>query len=179
MDIPILIAILGIVVLCLVTLRESGSVLKAWKNIRRKDGDKGDLETDPSTKKESFGSNSSQPHYADVFPPSRRDALAQLPQDAMKGSGMSALQLSELPPNYEKLTPDKSVSDTDEMLDRTTPTGFTVEEIRRLGDFPDYATLSGLPLPEPHTNFDINNARHRPYRPFRWPYHQTMCKLLT
>jgi hypothetical protein len=59
---------------------------------------------------------------------------------------------------------------------QTSPTGFTISEIRQIGDFPDYAALSGIPLPEPLVNFDINYAKARPYRPFRWPYHQTMCK---
>jgi hypothetical protein len=54
------------------------------------------------------------------------------------------------------------------------PTGFTVSEILQIGDFPDYAALSGFPLPEPAMNFDIETAKSRPFRPFRWPYHQTM-----
>jgi hypothetical protein len=57
-----------------------------------------------------------------------------------------------------------------------TPCDFTVEDIEALGDFPDYATLSGIPLPEPYHDFDIKKAKPRPYRPFRWAYHQTMCK---
>jgi hypothetical protein len=59
-----------------------------------------------------------------------------------------------------------------------TPCGFSVDEIKALGDFPDYAKLSGIPLPEPYPNFDISNALPRPYRPFRWAYHQTMCRWL-
>lgn len=56
-----------------------------------------------------------------------------------------------------------------------TPTGFSAAEIRALGDFPNYAELSGVPLPEPYHQFDLAKARPRPYRPFRWAYHQTMC----
>ncbi|KAH7914672.1 hypothetical protein BJ138DRAFT_999554 [Hygrophoropsis aurantiaca] len=41
-------------------------------------------------------------------------------------------------------------------------------------DLPDYAQLSGFPAPRPIPNFDITNAKPRPYRPFRWEYHQTM-----
>ena len=55
--------------------------------------------------------------------------------------------------------------------------GFTMEEIRALGDFPDYATLSGVPLPEAYPEFDIRTAKPRPFRPVRWAYHQTMCTL--
>lgn len=56
-----------------------------------------------------------------------------------------------------------------------TPTGFSVQEVKALGDFPDYATLSGIPLPSAYHQFDIDKALPRPYRPFRWAYHQTMC----
>ncbi|GES64239.1 HRQ family protein [Aspergillus terreus] len=55
-----------------------------------------------------------------------------------------------------------------------TPTGFSVAEIKELGDFPDYAALSGVPLPGAYHEFDIEKALPRPYRPFRWSYHQTM-----
>ncbi|KAI6019653.1 hypothetical protein F5J12DRAFT_904094 [Pisolithus orientalis] len=37
---------------------------------------------------------------------------------------------------------------------------------------PDYAKLTGVPAPKPLHNFDA--ARARPYRPFRWEYHQNM-----
>jgi hypothetical protein len=56
-----------------------------------------------------------------------------------------------------------------------TPCGFSIDDIKALGDFTDYAKLSGVPLPEPYTTFEINKALPRPYRPFRWAYHQTMC----
>ena len=51
--------------------------------------------------------------------------------------------------------------------------GFKVGEVKALGDFPDYATLSGVPLPTA-AKFDVNHAAPRPYRPFRWNYHITM-----
>ena len=57
---------------------------------------------------------------------------------------------------------------------RYTPTGFSIEEIEALGDFPDYAELSGVPNPQPYKEFKIETAMPRPYRPFRWAYHQTM-----
>ena len=38
----------------------------------------------------------------------------------------------------------------------------------------DYFVLSGVPRPKPLLNFSITDARPRPYRPFRFPYHQTM-----
>lgn len=52
--------------------------------------------------------------------------------------------------------------------------GYSVREVKALGDFPDYAILSGIPLPNPWTEFDIEKSRPRPYRPLRWPYHQTL-----
>ena len=118
----------------------------------------------------------SQPAYHELFPPHRREALADLQSDALEGAGRSAMELSQLPPDHSKLVPDKACSNTDDLLHHTTATGFTVEEIRRLGDFPDYATLSGIPLPKAYHDFNIDTALSRPYRPFRWPYHQTMCK---
>lgn len=118
----------------------------------------------------------SQPGNDELFPPHRREALAELPSSAMRGPGKSAKELSQLPPDYSKLTPDKAVCNTDDLFDHTTATGFTVEEIRRLGDFPDYATLSDIPLPSEYKKFDIKTALPRPYRPYRWPYFQTMCK---
>src|SRR5690242_12370477 len=39
----------------------------------------------------------------------------------------------------------------------------------------DYFKLSGVPLPKPLHKFDLEKAKPRPYRPFRWQYHQTMC----
>jgi len=116
------------------------------------------------------------PDYKDVFPPSVRDALREshdyLP-DAVKGifddepirkphKAHKCLMPFDLP---LKGLP-KSVY---------TPTGFSIEEIRNLGDFPDYAALSGVPLPQPYKGFDIDKALPRPYRPLRWAYHQTMC----
>lgn len=118
------------------------------------------------------------PHYGDVFPPHRREALAELSPGALKGPGKSAKELSEIAPDYSKLTPDTEICNTDEFLQHATATGFTVEEIKRLGDFPDYATLSGVPLPDEYKEFDITGAKPRPYRPFRWAYHQTMCMLI-
>jgi hypothetical protein len=40
---------------------------------------------------------------------------------------------------------------------------------------PDFAQLTGFPHPKPVHDFNIACARPRPYRPFRWEYHQNMC----
>lgn len=115
------------------------------------------------------------PDYSDVFPPSRRTALAELKSDCLSGPGRSAKELSETEPDYSKRVPDNESLNTEVVSQLYTPTGFSVEEIRRLGDFPDYATLSGVPLPAEYVGFDVNKAKPRPYRPLRWAYHQTMC----
>lgn len=92
----------------------------------------------------------------------------------MKGAGKPTRELAEQAPDYSRRVPNNVKADAPDMWDHVTATGFTVEEIKRLGDFPDYATLSGVPLPQPYKDFDIANAQPRPYRPLRWPYHQTM-----
>lgn len=45
-----------------------------------------------------------------------------------------------------------------------------------LSPWPDYAALTGVPWPKPYDGFILHKALPRPYRPFRWPYHQTMCR---
>ncbi|KDR69010.1 hypothetical protein GALMADRAFT_272187 [Galerina marginata CBS 339.88] len=40
---------------------------------------------------------------------------------------------------------------------------------------PDYFKLSGVAPPTPLWDFDIDKAKPRPYRPFRWEYHQNMA----
>ncbi|KAJ7470323.1 hypothetical protein FB451DRAFT_332890 [Mycena latifolia] len=39
---------------------------------------------------------------------------------------------------------------------------------------PDYFALTGVRAPAPLLDFNIDEAKARPYRPFRWEYHQTM-----
>jgi hypothetical protein len=43
-------------------------------------------------------------------------------------------------------------------------------------DLTDYFALTGVLPPKPLLDFDIDKALPRPYRPFRWKYHQTMCE---
>ena len=57
-----------------------------------------------------------------------------------------------------------------------TPMEISIGEVKALGDFPDYSKLSGVPLPKAYKEFEIEKAIPRPYRPFRWAYHQTMCR---
>ncbi|KAA8903333.1 hypothetical protein FN846DRAFT_780086 [Sphaerosporella brunnea] len=70
-------------------------------------------------------------------------------------------------------TPPRSISPKPREKDHPN-TSRTAAEIAAFGRFPDYAKLSGVPLPKPYPEFDIHKALPRPYRPFRWAYHQTM-----
>ncbi|KAI1907176.1 hypothetical protein LOZ64_005983 [Ophidiomyces ophidiicola] len=117
----------------------------------------------------------SSPPYSKILPPSLREALYTVAKAGISDSQRAALAPQELADE----TMLRSILPMTESYKacigtRFTPTGFSTEEIKALGDFPDYATLSGVPLPEPYLEFDINKALPRPYRPFRWNYHQTM-----
>lgn len=113
------------------------------------------------------------PDYSDVFPPSRKIALAGIPGFAEK-VGKSQEELIASAEKRECVPLTTELCDAKKTM--CTPCEFTVAEIEALGDFPDYAILSGIPLPKPYDEFDIKKAIPRPYRPFRWAYHQTMCK---
>ncbi|RAH47855.1 heme-dependent oxidative N-demethylase family protein [Aspergillus brunneoviolaceus CBS 621.78] len=125
-----------------------------------------------STRPSSPASNEKQaaanggPSYVDALPPPRRQALAALPLAVpYQDIDEEEIKRHMLPMTADyRTSPDR----------RYTSTGFSVAELKALGDFPDYATLSGVPLPQPYRGFDIDRARPRPYRPFRWAYHQTM-----
>lgn len=113
--------------------------------------------------------------YKDSFPPSRREALADI-AETLPASQRKKLIGHEVDP---EIFANSLIQFTADYMEcdgmKYTPTGFSVDEIKALGDFPDYAELSGVPLPEPYHDFDIDKAIPRPYRPFRWAYHQTMC----
>ena len=113
--------------------------------------------------------------YKDVFPPSPReslpDAAKSLPLERQQRLRGSEVDDAELKKNVIPFT-----ADYRECGPSThTCMKVSMDEIRALGDFPDYASLSGIPLPEPYKEFKIETATFRPYRPFRWAYHQTMC----
>lgn len=102
---------------------------------------------------------------ADILPPSRRPAL---PDHFTLERHDSVSFVLERQVDME--VDSKSYEPT-----HCTPTAITIDEIDSLGRFPDYASLSGVPLPQPYPEFNIDTALPRPYRPFRWHYHQTMC----
>lgn len=106
--------------------------------------------------------------YADTLPPQGRQALAALPEFA---TGIHEVDEEKVLKHILPMTVDYTTCGED----RYTPMGFSMAEIKALGDFPDYAKLSGVPLPREYPEFKIEKALPRPYRPFRWGYHQTMC----
>jgi hypothetical protein len=114
--------------------------------------------------------------WLDTFAPTRRDALVEaaksLPLEQRKKISSEEASQDVLKKSIMPFTTDYTKCDGS----KYTATGISIDEIRALGDFPDYAELSGVPLPEAYTEFNIETAMPRPYRPFRWAYHQTMCK---
>lgn len=121
-----------------------------------------------SPDKKEAKSTTSPPTYNHALPPSRRAAMLQLKEATIPWHEMNEAEMQK---NMLPMTADYRSSPGK----LYTPTGFSVDDIKSLGDFPDYATLSGVPLPSPYPEHDIDKATPRPYRPFRWAYHQTMC----
>ncbi|KAF2225145.1 hypothetical protein BDZ85DRAFT_233593 [Elsinoe ampelina] len=101
-----------------------------------------------------------------AFPPERLSSHSN--QAALIEQRLHALQ------DPSNCVPDDQNVFDEKYHSRLTPTGFSMFDIKALGDFPDYAKLSGVPLPTSYPAFDIDRALPRPYRPFRWAYHQTM-----
>lgn len=108
------------------------------------------------------------------FPPSQRHTLA----DLKLNNASTGPYLTPSPENlYKHAVPSTRTADMDQK-NLFTPTGFSTEDIRALGRFPDYSVLTGTRYPQPYgDHFDINKAIFRPFRPFRWTYHQTMGKV--
>lgn len=106
------------------------------------------------------------------FPPSRRHTLAEV---KLKGSaGPYLAPTADV--LYQRAIPSTKTANWNQD-NLFTPTGFSTEDIRALGRFPDYSVLTGTRYPQPYgAHFDINKAIFRPFRPFRWNYHQTMGK---
>lgn len=111
-----------------------------------------------------------------AFPPSPRGQLSKMvgAMPAAQRAAMGDLSFDEKKFPSSLLGFDENYATADD--GKYNYTGFSVRELKALGDFPDYATLSEVPMPQPYPEFDIDRALPRPYRPFRWAYHQTMCK---
>lgn len=122
-------------------------------------------------------SQQSQPDYSNVYPPSTRPSLSMAAKslsaqsrEALKGEAVNPIEFKKniIPFEADFRTCEPSTF---------TPMEVSVAELKALGDFPDYSVLTGVPMPAPYVDFKLETALPRPYRPFRWAYHQTMCKL--
>ncbi|KAI0408476.1 alpha-1,2-mannosyltransferase, partial [Xylaria palmicola] len=117
---------------------------------------------------------SSVSDLATFFPPRRRDQLESLLSALSPARRGMLSHISFTQEVFERsllrLEEDYKQADTSKYV----YSGVSIREIRALGSFPDYSTLSGVPMPTPYLSFDIARAKPRPYRPFRRPYHQTM-----
>jgi len=118
--------------------------------------------------------DSQEPDYSTTFPPSRRFTLLEM--DLATNSNEIPKGFIATRPDWTKNVVPLKASYLSVDPSMFMPCQFSIKEIQSLGNFPDYATLSGVPLPKPYLDFDIRTALPRPYRPFRWTYHQTMCK---
>jgi hypothetical protein len=119
---------------------------------------------------------SATPNYINTFPPSRRSVLRELPQHVLLPQEVVGEQEPPIELLRDNSLPTTRSYSLESSSPKYTPTGFSTDEIRVLGDFPTYDILSGVPLPRAYKGFDASKALPRPYRPFRWTYHQTMCK---
>ena len=116
--------------------------------------------------------------YKDIFPPSCRENLVKA-SEFLPLSRRNKLDTGENDSALFRKSVIPFTADFRECGPSTyTPTEVSIEEVQALGDFPNYAELSGVPLPEAYEEFKIETAVARPYRPLRWTYHQTMgmCK---
>ena len=116
--------------------------------------------------------------YKDIFPPSSREGLLKLaesfPTSQKNRIGIREVEQEEFTKNVIPFEADYRECGPSTY----TPMEISMVEVKALGDFPDYSKLSGIPLPEAYEDFEIEKALPRPYRPFRWAYHQTMCMLI-
>lgn len=106
------------------------------------------------------------------FPPSRRHTLAEL-----KLKGSTGPYTTPAPEVLSRLAIPSTATPDFDKDNQFTPTGFSTQDLRALGRFPDYSVITGTRYPKPYgSHFDIKKAIFRPFRPFRWNYHQTMGK---
>ncbi|KAI0477273.1 alpha-1,2-mannosyltransferase [Xylariaceae sp. FL0804] len=137
----------------------------------------------PSSSSKPLASSASE--LASTFPPSQRHRLATVAAGlpAAQRAHLLMLSSSSSPQQFDHQAAAFQQQSQQLGLDedyrraspaKHTPTGFSVREVRALGDFPDYAALAEVPAPRAYDGFDLERARPRPYRPFRWAYHQTM-----
>jgi hypothetical protein len=173
-----IIFIVSSVALLTVNKRQRDALLNRFDLQRRRASGASTPPRSFSPSRKSSLSITSNPDYYSTFPPSRRSMLPRL---AEKVSPSNSTILSGTEPSLDFLLRDPLPTthsyNIENDVPKYTPTGFSTAEIKSMGDFPAYDVLSGVPLPEPYEEFDPSKALPRPYRPFRWAYHQTMCRL--
>lgn len=161
--------VLSSILLSVFQTERRGIILQRFRFRPRRDSGSRTPPRSLSPEKRKTKSTSSR-DYSIVFPPSRRSTLAETDSSA----SVEAVTAPRL--DWTKRVLPITASYLEASDDAYTPCEFSIAEIKDLGDFPDYAALSGVPLPRPYPDFDIKKALPRPYRPLRWAYHQTMCK---
>ncbi|KAI1473010.1 uncharacterized protein F4812DRAFT_411263 [Daldinia caldariorum] len=118
--------------------------------------------------------SSSTSDLLSTFPPSQRGQLSVIAEnmtpDQKEAMGNLSFDMDTFTRSLLGFEEDYRTADDSKYCF----SGFSVREIKALGDFPDYSVLSEVPMPQPYLEFDIDRAKARPYRPFRWAYHQTM-----
>jgi len=120
--------------------------------------------------------------YKEIFPPSTRGNLPIWTKSwssliASLRSTNGEAGISQVVTSKNVIPFEKAYREADPST--YTPMGITIGEVEALGDFPDYSKLSGVPLPEAYDEHKVETAIPRPYRPFRWSYHQTMGGLMS
>jgi hypothetical protein len=114
--------------------------------------------------------------YKNVFPPSRREVVTRL----LPAGSNTAFHDGDYPSTLytvdDPTTTDYYQRSVLKHEGFSSTLEFRADEIRALGDFPQYDTITGVRLPKPYHDFDYSTALPRPYRPFRWGYQQTMGK---
>lgn len=130
--------------------------------------------------KEPLTSTTPSPDYVHAFPPTRRSVLPELSSKVNAASSKDIPLATEPSVDFlvKNALPTTRSYEFENEIPKYTSTGFSTAEIKAMGDFPPYDILSGVPLPRPYENFDPEKAIPRPYRPFRWAYHQTMCRYI-
>ena len=113
--------------------------------------------------------------YRDIFPPSSRDSFNSLAVSLHQDQRTRIQNRPVIEAEFRKGIIPFEADYRSCRPSTYTPTEISIDEVKALGDFPDYAELSGIPLPDEYKGFKLDQAIPRPYRPFRWAYHQTMC----
>ncbi|KAH8162023.1 hypothetical protein CIB48_g6227 [Xylaria polymorpha] len=93
------------------------------------------------------------------FPPSLRDHLKELVPTLSLAQQKKPSNLTFTQEIFERslLRLDEDYNDADDS--KYVYSGFSIREIKVLGDFPDYSTLSDVPMPNPYLDFDIDKAK--------------------